>query len=96
MRQFFVTGMIAAAALFATFAADAVSPAQAQQIRYCAQYDFSTTNCGFYTMSQCLAAVSGTGGFCRRGLNGPGVYGNVGGWDTPAPPRRYRRGREWN
>jgi hypothetical protein len=91
MRQLLATGMIAGAALFATFTADAGNAAQAQQIRYCAQYDFSTVNCGFYTLSQCLASVSGVGGFCRRGLNGPGAYGNVGGWDTPAPPRRNRR-----
>jgi hypothetical protein len=86
--------MIASAALFATFAADAGSEARAQKARYCAHYDWSTTNCGFYTAEQCLATISGVGGYCTRGLNGPGVYGSVGGWDTPAPPRRYHRYRE--
>jgi hypothetical protein len=90
-----VTGMIASAALFATFAVHAGGAAQRDL--FCAQYDFSTTNCGFYTAEQCLATISGVGGYCTRGLNGPGVYGSVGGWDTPAPApgpsRRHRRYR---
>jgi len=95
MRQFIVTGMIASAALFATFAVDASSAAQAQRARFCAHYDWSTTNCGFYSKAQCLASISGVGGYCTRHLNGPRVYGAVGGWDTPAP-RRYRRYRDWD
>jgi hypothetical protein len=91
MHRLIATGMIASAVLFATFAVHAGSGTQTQTARFCAQYDFSTTNCGFYTAEQCLATISGVGGYCTRGLNGPGVYGSVGGWDTPAPPRRYRR-----
>jgi len=96
MRQFFVTGMIASAALFATLAGGAGSAAQAQSARYCAHYDWSTTNCGFYTEAQCLASISGVGGRCTIDVNGPGVYGSIHGSDTPAPSRRYRRYREWD
>jgi hypothetical protein len=88
MRHFFVSGMIAGAALLAITAIDAGRAAQAQKIRYCAHYDWSTVNCGFYTRAQCLASISGTGGRCTRDLYGPGVYGSVHGSDTPAPRRR--------
>jgi hypothetical protein len=33
--------------------------------RWCANYVNGTTNCGFYTFQQCLAAVSGVGGSCQ-------------------------------
>jgi hypothetical protein len=33
--------------------------------RWCANYVNGTTNCGFYTFQQCLAAVSGVGGSCE-------------------------------
>ena len=91
MRHFFASGMVAGAALLATLAVDAGSAAQAQQIRYCAHYDWSTINCGFYTAAQCLATISGIGGRCTRGLYGPTVFGSVHGSDTPAPPRRRYR-----
>ena len=35
---------------------------------WCAVYagvDFSATNCGFMTLEQCRAAISGVGGFCE-------------------------------
>jgi len=36
---------------------------------WCAHYGRSgATNCGFHSFEQCQAAVSGTGGFCTRGL----------------------------
>jgi hypothetical protein len=92
MRQFIASGIIASAALIATFAIDAGTSAQAQQPRFCAHYDWSTVNCGFYTHAQCLATVSGTGGYCTRavagGPYGPRVYGYVHGSDYPPPPRR--------
>ena len=92
MRQFIASGIIASAALVATFAIDAGTSAQAQQPRFCAHYDWSTVNCGFYTHAQCLATVSGTGGYCTRavagGPYGPRVYGYVHGSDYPPPPRR--------
>ena len=64
-------------------------PAEAQNYPWCAYYNFlqgGATNCGFSTIQQCLAAVSGVGGSC-----GPSpIY-------EPAPgpypltrhPRRY-------
>jgi len=45
-------------------------PAQADPYRWCAEYGGGRggggTNCYFVTIQQCRAAVSGTGGFCRR------------------------------
>jgi len=40
---------------------------------WCAQYSSGSggTNCGFYSFEQCMAAVSGNGGFCRQN----GFYG---------------------
>lgn len=90
MRQFVVSGVIAGAALLGTFAIDAGSAAQAQQVRYCAHYDWSTVNCGFYTRAQCLATISGTGGYCTSAATGHRVYGSVHGSETPAPRRRHR------
>lgn len=43
---------------------------------WCAYYDFSTYNCGFTSQRQCLATISGAGGWCRR---------------NPLPPSQYRR-----
>ena len=42
------------------------TPAQAQNYRWCAQYGsgFGASNCGFSTLQQCQADVSGIGGFC--------------------------------
>ena len=39
--------------------ADAAAP-------WCAFYDASTYNCGFYSYEQCMATVRGTGGLCRQ------------------------------
>lgn len=54
-----------------TVAAAAMSlPAYAQNYPWCAHYaggGFSgATNCGFSTYRQCMATVSGIGGFCMR------------------------------
>ena len=42
--------------------------AEADPYRYCAQYGGrnGAENCGFQTLEQCQAAISGLGGFCRR------------------------------
>jgi hypothetical protein len=43
------------------------SSAQAQNYPWCAQYSGSmggSMNCGFTTHEQCMATVSGAGGFC--------------------------------
>ena len=58
---------------FATVAAMAAfgSPSANAEVEYpwCAQYGrFGTqaTNCGFSTRQQCLATISGIGGYCVR------------------------------
>jgi hypothetical protein len=52
--------LIAAATVVLSVAA--FEPAAARS--YCAHYTDGGTNCGFRTMAQCLAAVSGAGGSC--------------------------------
>jgi hypothetical protein len=45
------------------------SSAQAQNYPWCATYggrDGGGENCGFVTFQQCLATLSGMGGFCNR------------------------------
>jgi len=53
-------------------------PARAQGKVYpwCAYYDVWTYNCGFDTLAQCRATISGVGGVCR-----PNPY-------APPPARR--------
>jgi hypothetical protein len=42
------------------------TPAQAQNYPWCADYaGFGSQNCGFTTIQQCQAALSGNGGFCN-------------------------------
>jgi hypothetical protein len=45
-------------------------------------------NCGYYTFEQCLAAISGVGGFCQLNPHNPRYWGA-----GPPPPRskKYRR-----
>jgi len=54
----------------ATLAATVFTPAASSAIEYpwCAQYggNFGGENCGFTTYQQCMATVSGIGGFCVR------------------------------
>jgi Protein of unknown function (DUF3551) len=60
--------------------------AQAQNYPWCAQYadQGGTTNCGFVTIEQCRAALSGNGGYCiENPMFRPGI-GN-------GPVRRPRR-----
>jgi hypothetical protein len=66
--------VIMATALVLALAFDSASRADAAE--WCARYNDGSTNCGFHTLRQCRASVSGTGGFCNR---------------NPAwHPRRYR------
>jgi hypothetical protein len=53
---------------------------------WCAHYGGRSggTNCGFYSFSQCMAALSGNGGMCQR--NPFSAY-------AADPQRRYRRAR---
>ena len=67
---------IAAAALLGAIVVVGSSAADAQKTDpypWCAEYGgggFSGggTNCYFMTWGQCMAAISGNGGFCRRNL----------------------------
>jgi hypothetical protein len=73
--------LICAAALAAATSMLA-TPAQAQNYPWCAQYSGralgGATNCGFVSFQQCMATVSGIGGFCVRNT----LY------QPPAGPRR--------
>jgi hypothetical protein len=44
------------------------SPGEARTFPWCAHYGrgLGGTNCGFVSHQQCMAAVSGNGGFCNR------------------------------
>lgn len=42
------------------------APATAREPAWCAVYRSGGTNCGFHTHEQCMAALSGMGGFCNR------------------------------
>jgi hypothetical protein len=61
--------MKAALTVFAVVlaAASIGTPAHAQNYPWCAFYTgpFSATNCGFSTYQQCLATISGVGGYCQ-------------------------------
>ena len=60
------------------------TPAQAQNYPWCAQYSGralgGAMNCGFISFAQCMATVSGIGGFCVQNT----MY---------QPPQRARRKR---
>jgi hypothetical protein len=59
---FFVAATLVAAAALGV-------PAQAQSYPWCAYYGGrggGGTNCGFSSFQQCMATVSGIGGFCNR------------------------------
>jgi hypothetical protein len=62
----FNAALIASVAIVATSAF--VQPAAAIEYPWCAQYSGSgggARNCGFSTIEQCRATVSGVGGFCE-------------------------------
>jgi hypothetical protein len=64
MRKLLTTSLLlAGGALFFVSA----QPAAATEYPWCAQYTGSSAgmNCGFVSQRQCLATVSGVGGFCR-------------------------------
>jgi tetratricopeptide (TPR) repeat protein len=42
------------------------APAKAKEPGWCATYRNGGNNCGFNTYEQCMAAISGIGGFCNR------------------------------
>lgn len=85
MRIWFATiGICAAVAV--------LSPrAEAQNYPWCANYGSPSgeggTNCGFTTLQQCLATVSGIGGSCDRNTQ----YVAPAGSRVPSHRRRYRQ-----
>ncbi len=59
MRAILIAAAVAGAALLPT------TDAKAQYAAFCAEYSRGGgTNCGFYTYAQCLATISGIGGWC--------------------------------
>jgi len=62
--------LLIASALLTTAAVLAPAPSQAQTYPWCAQYSGGFggggRNCGFTSYGQCMATVSGIGGFCER------------------------------
>jgi hypothetical protein len=71
------------------------TPAQAQNYPWCAQYGGGDTgggtNCGFTTFEQCLATLSGMGGFCNRNTQYVPPPGPHAAAVTQAPWRHHRR-----
>ena len=67
---------------FAALAMLISAEASAVEYPWCAEYSVrgGATNCGFSTLDQCRATVSGIGGFCRENLfyRGPAVGSDVG------------------
>jgi len=74
---------IVAGALVASMAVSTSASAAA----WCAWTDPYTYNCGFYTYQQCMATVSGAGGYCARNVNEPARPGAA---DERRPHRAYR------
>jgi hypothetical protein len=75
--------LLALIAAGVTFAAAVPAISHADPYRWCAQYTGrgAARNCGFVTYRQCMATVSGIGGFCERNpfyngrsTNGRGRY----------------------
>jgi hypothetical protein len=66
--------------------ASAASAQKYDPYPFCAEYDAGSgdggTNCYFMTYEQCIAAISGNGGFCRTNL-----------FYTAAPAARPRKRR---
>ena len=59
------------------------TPAHAQNYPWCAFYTgpFQASNCGFATYQQCLATISGVGGYCQPNTT----------YVPPSGQRRHRR-----
>jgi hypothetical protein len=57
--------LLSALSLFAAWAATGTS-AKAKDYPWCANYTKGSTSCSFVTFEQCMADVSGIGGFCER------------------------------
>jgi hypothetical protein len=68
----------------------AAEPAKADPYRWCANYSgrSSAQNCGFLTIEQCRAAISGNGGWCV-----PNPFFDGAPIVTPEDGLRYQRRR---
>lgn len=83
---FLVLGLIAVSSVIGSSAA-------AQNYPWCAEYGGrmgGSSNCGFTSFQQCMAALSGNGGFCNRNTQyvpppGPHPAPNY----RPPRPRHY-------
>jgi hypothetical protein len=76
--------LLVAAGAIAGMAAFSQPAAAAIEYPWCAEYgghDGGAENCGFVTLEQCRATVSGIGGFCQRNLR----------YNEPANPVRHKR-----
>jgi hypothetical protein len=73
-------------------AALSLSTIAAHAAPWCAEYSTrgGATNCGFYSFQQCMATVSGIGGFCRINPFEAGSAGSAYGY-AKEPRKRYRR-----
>ena len=86
---------IAVATLLVVLAGSSPEPANAQAYdpyAWCAEYSGGrggSTNCYFVTWQQCMWALSGNGGFCRRNLFYTGPGGSYGEY-SHHPRYRYR------
>jgi hypothetical protein len=73
----FVLGLVAMTTAIGT-------RAQAQNYPWCAQYSgLGGTNCGFTTFQQCMATVSGIGGFCEVNNMYPPPHPTAKSWRHP-------------
>jgi Protein of unknown function (DUF3551) len=66
-----IAAAVAAGFVAVTGSLGGTGTAVADPYRWCAIYggeDGGGTNCGFVTNAQCMAAVSGTGGFCNQNV----------------------------
>jgi Protein of unknown function (DUF3551) len=66
MKRTMGFGAIAAAALAAATFWYTAEPASAKNYEYCRVDSSGTRSCGFDTIEQCLAMISGNGGTCTR------------------------------
>jgi hypothetical protein len=71
------------------------APAEAQNYPWCAQYSGralgGAMNCGFVSFEQCMATVSGIGGFCIRNNTYRPLYNSARPGSGPHARHRQQR-----
>jgi uncharacterized protein DUF3551 len=65
--------LLALALLAATLSLTQEAGAQGRYYPWCARYSGYSIVCGFDTFQQCLATISGVGGFCQQNVMPPPV-----------------------